>query len=75
MMPGVSAQMAEARKRWGAEHVARCWKLGVVQGLPGFFFAREGPIAVGTPWKEPELRDFGASLVTGTQSLLMLAEP
>ncbi|MCL4695493.1 MAG: hypothetical protein KJ023_00300 [Burkholderiaceae bacterium] len=48
-MPGVARLMAEKRRELGAEHVARCWEQGVVQQEPGWFYAREGAIAVGVP--------------------------
>lgn len=73
MMPGVSALMADKRRQYGAPHVALCWKKGVIERQPGWFFAREGAIAVGTPFEDDTLRDFGASRMTGTQGLLMLA--
>jgi len=75
MMPTVARLMAEKRRTLGAAHVAECWKRGVTLGQPGWFFAREGPLAVGTPFEDDTLRDFGASRMTGTQGLLMLAEP
>ena len=75
MMPTVARLMAEKRRQWGAQHVAECWKRGVTLGEPGWFFAREGPLAVGTPFDDEVLRDFGASKVAPGQGLLMLAEP
>lgn len=48
-MPAVQARIAEARQRYGAAHVADCWAKGVIQGLPGYLFAREGVLSVGTP--------------------------
>lgn len=72
MMPTVARLMAEKRRTLGAAHVAECWKRGVTLGQPGWFFAREGPLAVGTPFEDEVLRDFGASRMTGTQGLLML---
>lgn len=75
MMPTVARLMAEKRRTLGAAHVAECWKRGVTLGQPGWFFAREGPLAVGTPFEDDTLRDFGASRMTGTQGLLMLAQP
>lgn len=50
IMPGVSKLMKDERKRLGAEHVAECWKRGMA-GEPGWFFACEGPVAIGTPWE------------------------
>lgn len=74
-MPGVAKLMAERRARMGAEHVALCWERGVIKGEPGWFFAREGTLAVGTPWDDPALANFAAAHVTSTQALLVLAEP
>ena len=58
-MPGVAVLMKSLRAKHGNEHVNACWKRGVIDGEPGWFFAREGALAVGTPdptWlKWPEL--------------------
>ena len=43
-MPGVARLMAEKRKQFGAEHVQLCWRRGVVELQPGWFFAREGAL-------------------------------
>lgn len=48
-MPRVSALIAERRQKHGAEWVSQCWQRGVVAGEPGWFYAAEGAIAVGTP--------------------------
>jgi hypothetical protein len=74
-MPGVARLMADKRKLFGAEHVAQCWKRGVVECEPGWFFAREGAVAVGTPWDEPVLANFAAQQVTATQALVVMREP
>ena len=71
-MPGVARLMAEKRRELGDAHVNECWKRGVLQGEAGWFFAREGTLAVGTPWDEPELANFAAAQVTRTQALLVL---
>ena len=70
-MPAVAGIVADARKLHGAEWVAQCWAKGVVQGLPGFFFAAEGPLVIGTPasagmltqWYELRQQLPGASIV------------
>ena len=36
------ARMKELRAEHGPAHVAECWRRGVVQCEPGWFFAREG---------------------------------
>ena len=74
-MPGVARQMAEKRVKLGAAHVAECWRRGVIERQPGWFFAREGALAVGTPWDDPVLANFAALNVTSTQALLILREP
>lgn len=71
-MPGVARLLAEKRKALGDAHVAECWRRGVVEREPGWFFAREGALAVGTPWDEPVLANFAALQVTSTQALVVL---
>ena len=73
MMPGVARQMREQRQALGDAHVAECWHRGVVLREPGWFFAREGALAVGAPWNDdPALINFAAASVSPTQSLLVL---
>lgn len=74
-MPGVARLMAEKRKQLGVAHCNECWKRGVIQREPGWFFAREGALAVGTPWDDPLLANFAAMQVTATQALLIIKEP
>lgn len=74
-MPGVVRLMAEKRRELGAEHVAKCWEHGVVKQEPGWFYAREGALAVGVP----PLDDKGVPRdevprYTGTQVVLWLRE-
>jgi hypothetical protein len=59
-MPGVAKLLAQKRAECGAEHVAACWKQGVVHEVPGHFFAAEGALTIGAPtaaqaldWYEP----------------------
>lgn len=75
-MPGVAKLLAEKRAAYGREHVLECWRRGVVELQPGWFFAREGALAVGTPWADdPVLANFAAMSVTSTQALLVLRPP
>lgn len=74
MMPGVAQLMAARRKEFGDAHVNECWKRGVVLKEPGWFFAREGTLAVGVPWDEPVLANFAAANVTSSQALLIIKE-
>ena len=72
-MPGVARLVAEKRRLLGSAHVDECWKRGVLGREPGWFFAREGALAVGTPWADdPALANFAAAQVTATQALLVL---
>jgi hypothetical protein len=71
-MPGVARLIQEKRKLLGVAHVSECWQRGVVEKQPGWFFAREGALAVGTPWDDPVLANFAALQVTDTQALLVL---
>jgi hypothetical protein len=74
-MPGVAALMAEKRATYGNAHVTECWRRGVVNLEPGWFFAREGALAVGTPWDNPVLANFAALNITSTQALVIIREP
>jgi hypothetical protein len=51
-MPGVAKLMATKRAQMGMEHINECWRRGVLGCEPGWFYAREGPLAVGVPWPE-----------------------
>lgn len=73
-MPGVARLVAEKRRAYGAAHVKRCWARAMA-GEAGWFFAREGAIAIGTPWDDPVLANFAAANVTSTQALVVMREP
>lgn len=75
MMPGVVALMAEKRRQYGAPHVALCWKKGVVERQPGWFFAREGALAVGTPFEDQVLVQLSAAQWTQSQTYLAMKPP
>jgi hypothetical protein len=75
MMPGVAKLMAEKRTQFGAAHVAECWRRSVVLGEAGWFYAREGAIAIGTPFQEPELAERALPTYTRTQALLVMRDP
>jgi hypothetical protein len=74
-MPGVAKLIVEKRALWGDAHVNECWRRGVVERQPGWFFAREGAVALGTPWDEPVMANFAALNVTAKQALLVMAGP
>lgn len=75
-MPGVAELLKARRVRDGAAHVNECWRRGVVGCEPGWFYAREGALAVGMPdptWLHwPELQG-----VPGAASapMLVMREP
>lgn len=73
-MPKVASMVAEHRKRLGDAHVTECQRRGM-RGEPGWFFAREGALAVGTPWDEPTIVNFAAAHVTSTQAVVVLRQP
>jgi hypothetical protein len=70
LMPGVTRLMAEKRRDLGPVHVRECWRRGVELGEPGWFFAREGPLAIGTPW--PAIADVAGWQATVNQSMVFL---
>lgn len=72
-MPKVARLVAEKRAKYGDAHVSECWRRGMA-GEPGWFFAREGPIAIGTPPADPELANFAASQITSGQAVLVMPE-
>lgn len=76
VMPGVASMMKEKRALFGDAHVDECWRRGVVLGQPGWFFAREGAVSVGTPASLcDELDQIGCAVGFPRAPMLMLAEP
>lgn len=73
-MPGVARNIADKRRTLGDAHVTECIKRGLA-GEPGWFFAREGAIAIGTPWDDPVLANFAALQITASQALVVLRDP
>lgn len=71
-MPGVARLIREKKAKLGDAHVNLCWRHGVVNGEPGWFYAAEGALAVGTPWHE--VLDIACMQVTPTQALLILRD-
>jgi hypothetical protein len=72
-MPGVAKLLVEKKRELGVDHVNTCWANGVVQGQPGWFFAREGALAVGVPW--PAIADVAGWQVTPGQAMVWLKAP
>lgn len=75
-MPGVSRIVADKRKVLGDAWVTQCIKRGLA-GEPGWFFAREGGIAIGAPFPtdDPLLTNWAAAQVTSTQAVVVMREP
>ena len=71
MMPGVARLMAEKREALGDAHVNECWRRGVVQGEPGWLFAWEGPISIGTT-TDTQLLGLFASLPGGQRKAMLV---
>jgi hypothetical protein len=74
-MPGVARLMKEKRATLGEAHVRECWRRGVIEREPGWFYAREGAIAIGVLGPSPEVAAFATMQLTAEQVLLVLHEP
>lgn len=48
-MPGVVAQIRERRSKGEGDHLDLCWRRGVVDLEPGWFWAYEAGVSVGVP--------------------------
>lgn len=70
-MPGVVKLIDEKRKAFGSPWVNHCWKQGMA-GQPGFFYAREGALAIGTPMCA---EDITLQLSTTQAYVSMLVKP
>lgn len=71
-MPGVAKLLAERRAKDGPAWVNECWKRGVVQQEPGWFFAIEGPLMVGVLGDDPTILALAKARLSPTQVFLML---
>lgn len=75
-MPAVATLIAQRRAKHGAAWVAECWKHGVIEGQPGWLFAAEGSLTVGTPISaEPILMWHQQRKTAPTAALLDMREP
>ncbi|MBP8145898.1 MAG: hypothetical protein KAY56_11205 [Inhella sp.] len=75
LMPGVRLQIAEHRRTMGAAHVAECWRRGVIEREPGWFFAAEGAVTVGVPWGDELMRTLAWNQVDRGQALVYIRPP
>lgn len=72
-MPGVARLLAEKRAELGNEWVNTCWRRGVGAQEPGWFFASEGALAVGTPWADdPTIAAFITARLSPSQVVVVL---
>lgn len=74
-MPGVAKLVREKRRLFGDAHVSECWRRGVLAREPGWFFAVEGSIAIGTPDDDERLAWFASLKVTPDQVLVVMKNP
>lgn len=77
-MPGVARLISDKRTAWGAAHVAQCWKRGVMLCQPGWFYAREGALAVGVPdadWEREFQEQLRAAGVGPDRPVLWMRTP
>lgn len=75
-MPKLPTRIRELRAQYGDAHVNDCWKRGVVQAEPGWFFARQGVVAIGAPFVgDPALSDFAAQHLAADQCLVVIKPP
>lgn len=75
-MPRVIQQLKAKRAEGLGAHINECWKRGVIGLEPGWFYAAEGPVAIGVPAEhllaDPVLVDLRKAFPD--QALLMLKE-
>lgn len=50
--PELSAVISELRLELGSDWINACWTHGVIQREAGWFFAKIGPVALGTSWAD-----------------------
>ncbi|XVJ69870.1 MAG: hypothetical protein HEQ39_09605 [Rhizobacter sp.] len=75
-MPRVVSMLQERRTKGEGAHIDECWKRGVIAQEPGWFYAREAGVSVGTPFDGTEAEQIvrmAASLPGAAgQALLLL---
>jgi hypothetical protein len=69
-MPKVAELIGRHRQAMGKEHVAECWDRAMRQGEPGWFYARQGQLAVGVPW--PAIADAVMTPLKDDQAMVWL---
>ena len=74
-MPGVHRLVREKRRDVGDKHVNLCWQRGVVELQPGWFYAREGALAVGAPFEDDETKVMRQAQAQLGGALLLIRSP
>lgn len=83
-MPRVVDTLKRERAKGRGDVINECWRRGVLLGEPGFFYARENSVAVGTPsvelLKDPTMKELlrmfpNAALLFLQGHQLTLSEP
>jgi hypothetical protein len=74
-LPKVAALMKDKRTEFGAAHVSECFRRGMA-GEPDWFFAREGGVAVGTPFAaDSVLAAWQTHAIKPGQALVLMRKP
>ena len=77
-MPRVVAMLGEYRAKGHGAHIDECWRQGVRLQQPGWFYARENGVSVGTPFSQAEtsdvLRKFSTWEFAKDQAMLLIKE-
>ena len=63
-MPGVVSMLRKRRAAGEGAHIDACWLHGVKLCEPGWFYAREGAVSVGTPFFGNDIHDVLAKFAT-----------
>jgi len=74
-MPTVQKLISEKRRAYGTDHVTECWRRGVLCNEPGWLWAREGALAVGTPPQDLQVVQLAYSAISPDQAFLYMREP
>lgn len=74
-MPGVTRLMGEKRAEFGPEWIGQCWRAGVIEQKPGWFFAAEGALTIGMPWDDEVIDMYVKTRWTNSQAIVVLRMP
>lgn len=75
-MPLLPARIKALRQEHGDAHINLCWKRGVLEGQPGWFFARQGAVALGAPFEGAAgAADWAGMHLQADQVLVLIRPP